>query len=202
MIQETVCWHGTVTKRTPRRALTVITHGNHDRQTTWQWRTAGDRKWIRSRDNAETPRLLTNGDRPEEALNDWGRQMPTIENEDYRVETGRHIEYRHPGTTQEAGDGALTPYLSAQHISPNRVLWPLTGSKNYYDPASDPRPLKLHEPDAYVLVNRIAPNELEPRAQACAISSETTEQPTVRRQRPGERNLTMGSGKSRWQHPA
>ena len=100
--------------------------------------------------------------------------MPTIENEDYRVETGRHIEYRHPGTTQEAGDGALTPYLSAQHISPNRVLWPLTGSKNYYDPASDPRPLKLHEPDAYVLVNRIAPNELEPRAQACAVSSDTT----------------------------
>ena len=38
---------------------------------------------------------MTNSDRSEEALNDWGRQMATIENEDYRVETGRHIEYRH-----------------------------------------------------------------------------------------------------------
>ena len=174
VIQETVCWHGTVTKGTPRRPLTVIAHGNHERQTTWRWRTPGDRKWIRSRNDGDTPRLMTNSDRSEEALNDWGRQMATIENEDYRVETGRHIEYRHSGTTTEANDGALTPYLSAQHISPNRVLWPLTGSKNYYDAAADPRPLKVHEPDAYVLVNRIAPNELEPRAQACAISSETT----------------------------
>ena len=169
-----MCWHGTVTKRTPRRPLTVITHGNHERQTTWRWKTPEDRKWIRSRDDGDTPRLMTNSDRTEEALNDWGRQMATIENEDYRVETGRHIEYRHPGTTREANDGALTPYLSAQHISANRVLWPLTGSKNYYDAAAGPRPLKLHEPDAYLLVNRIAPNELEPRAQACAISSETT----------------------------
>ena len=49
------------------------------------------------RDDGDTPRLMTNSDRSEEALNDWGRQMATIENEDYRVETGRHIEYRHPG---------------------------------------------------------------------------------------------------------
>ena len=202
VIQETVCWHGTITKQTPRgRSRSSPTGITTDRQPG-----TGEQREIGSGFGHETtPKrrdLLTNGDRPEETLNDWGRQMSTIENEDYRVETGRHIEYRHPGTTQEAGDGALTPYLSAQHISPNRVLWPLTGNKNYYDPASDPRPLKLHEPDAYVLVNRIAPNELEPRAQACAISSETTEQPTVRRQRPGERNLTMGSGKSRWQDPA
>ena len=56
---------------------------------------------------------MTNSDRTEETLNDWDRQMATIENEDYRVETGRYIEYRHPGTTSEANDGALTPYLSA-----------------------------------------------------------------------------------------
>ena len=82
-------------------------HGHHPRQPRPADDLAmenrpGDRKWIRSRDNAETPRLLTNSDRSEEALNDWGRQMPTIENEDYRVETGRHIEYRHSGTTTEA----------------------------------------------------------------------------------------------------
>ena len=44
VLQETVCWHGTVTKREPRCALVVITHGSHERRTSWKWETPGNRK--------------------------------------------------------------------------------------------------------------------------------------------------------------
>ena len=60
-------------------------------------------------------------------------------------------------------------------IWPNKIRWPLAESENYYDLKADPRPLRLHNADAYyVLVNRFAPNELAPHAQACAVSRETT----------------------------
>ena len=174
VIQETVCWHGTVTKREPKCALVVITHGNHERRTSWKWKTPGDRKWIGTRDHNRGPRLITNNDSTEEALNNWGAGTRLSRATASASKPGGTSTTDTVGPPTERSGPGRAPYFSGQHISPNKIRWPLAESENYYDLKADPRPLKLHNADAYVLVNRFAPNELEPRAQACAVSRETT----------------------------
>lgn len=101
MIQETVCGHGTVTRREPEASLVVITHGSHERRTSWEWRTPADRKWSGRASESRGPRLVTNKDKTEEALTEWSAGIATLETEGFGVETGRHIAFPHLRTTTE-----------------------------------------------------------------------------------------------------
>ena len=174
VVQETVCWHGTVTKRTPMTS----THGHHPRKPraandvamenpgrsevdpiTRRPRTAETHDEQRpNRRNAE--RLgSANGD-------DRERGLPRRNRPTHRVPTPRdneRSERRRPDTV---------PQRPAHLTEQGAVA--ANGKQELLRRRGRPAASKAAQRGRVRARQPIAPNELEPRAQACAISSETT----------------------------
>ena len=174
VIQETVCWHGYVKTAGDgdRAPLVVVTHGDHERHCSSRWTTGADQKWGSDPDL----RLTTHRDRNDEVLAKWGT-LPTIEDLGLQVETGRHIKSRDRATLAEAHQPGAVRYYGIEHIQDGKLSWPIAGNPNWHIPYENGhRSLQVSAPGRYLLANRFAPNDREPRPSACVLTeAETTE---------------------------
>ena len=154
-----------------RPPLVVITPADRERHATWRWSTDAAAKWR----PGSAAKLRTPGDAIEETLTKWARTLPTINRLDLHVETGRHIHCRQRDTlSTEYATGAVR-YYGVHHIENGRLRWPVDGMPNWYAPDPNRRPLQVSPQGRYVLTNRFAPSEQDPRAKACALTARDTE---------------------------
>ena len=68
-------------------------------------------------------------------------------------------------------------YYGIEHIGDGELSWPIAGNPNWHLPCENGhRSLRVSPPGQYLLANRFAPNDREPRASACVFTeAETTE---------------------------
>ena len=171
VIPETLCWHGRVKTGTETDSAPLVTviHGDHERRTTWRWATNSTAKWR----TEQSMRLRTLTDRNDALLAEWAEALPTIGDLGLHVETGRHVKSSHQGTLEETRQPGAVPYYWTAHIKDGQLRWPLAGEANWYRSGSNDgstiRPTGL-----YVITNRFAPNDREPRARACALTETDT----------------------------
>lgn len=155
--------------------LSITTHGDCEKYTSWLHTVAPGAKW-RNRRHAAAHRLAdvelnTCEDRTTETLHAWGLESAIPEDIGLSVVSGRHDEFNHQNriarrrpADAKLREGRAAAYISHFHVGRRRVDWPTASSEapSPEHPGSwldDCSPEYLEharlEPGWYVVVNRI-----------------------------------------------